>query len=235
MRGVLQSAPLAESDWVRGWRAEAEPGFERFLGNNRLPKFNPFAAAPLFAELDGLVCAALSSGDAAELGSYVGALLPTARGAELKGALLACVFHEVYLLHALEGGASANADPLRSWLGSLSGQPGWAEPELALLRFFCCTQAAAAARAPPFGLSPAAPLEDVLKLRVFAHVAAAALSAGADEPLRLLWTALAEPPSLRETFLPAMPDDMKVKHDTLTSLHSCPLPRAATCQQRSSG
>jgi hypothetical protein len=55
VRSALQQPPLSSSQWLKQWQDSGEPAFVRFIGENRLPRFNPLSAIPHFNMLQVLV------------------------------------------------------------------------------------------------------------------------------------------------------------------------------------
>lgn len=50
-----------DSVWFKSWKEEAEASLMRFLGDNKLPRHNPFLSMPRWADTQASVSAALAT------------------------------------------------------------------------------------------------------------------------------------------------------------------------------
>ncbi len=103
VRSALQQAPLKDAQWIKQWKETGETGLLRFLGENKLPRHNPFILLPLWEETSQALSGSLTpagnpQGLEALLRKY--AAIPASLH-QVKAAFLAALFHEIYLLNVL--------------------------------------------------------------------------------------------------------------------------------------
>lgn len=216
VRASLQAAPLNQFAWATQWKA-GDPGFLAFVGDNALPRSNPLQFIPGFEQADPIVQGFTASGDIAALERGLQALVAGGMNeAQLKGALVATLFHRVNLIRVIGGYAGESLrriQSLREWLNTSNFIGGFCTPqERAILRFFAGGMdpaAAAADAAHPLSqnleLSDESSAERILRAQLTAHFVAAVMSAPADSELHIFATLMTSPNRLDGTYLPAMP------------------------------
>ncbi|KNC55646.1 uncharacterized protein AMSG_01915 [Thecamonas trahens ATCC 50062] len=246
VRSALLQEPLVSSEWLSQWRQSGEPGLVRFLGSSKLPRNNPFVSLPLFGSSDAAVAGFLSSGSTTSLESWLASTeaAETSSG-RVVAALLAAVFHQVYLLHVLpvadQGELASRKVALEAWLESSPGlQAVASSQERALVAFFArggvtgdkngagasssSPASAGGVAAAMLAVNPESSPEELLQARVVAHVAVAALAAHAHAPMALLKTMLLEPGAIAGSYLPTMPEDIRKMAQTALGgrWYACP-------------
>ena len=235
VRSALQQEPLVSSRWLAQWKETGETGLVRFLGDNKLPRHNPLTAVPLFTEADQVLSAVLNTGDATPLDRFVSEVLdgatealaagevpPTTRDArtgQLRAALLAALFHEVYLLRVLPEippTMVGRLESLRAWLRTSRTLDAVYSPrEREVVRFFAETTVqepkfyaeGGRAAANLLSLHARSSPERIAMVRVVVHSLCVAMAAPADGIGRFFQVCLSDPRAFKGSLMPTMPED----------------------------
>lgn len=195
----------------------------------QLPKVNPFVEVPMFDSIQAIVSQFIVlHGNVETMEANLQELIKsTASGASgvIKCALLLACYHEVFLLNVLPFESTRGLEHRRKlfhdWLTSspvvTEIYPSAVERQVFLFFASGFDGRTKVGHLPEatldgmFSLSPESRPEDILRSRLCAHLAAAALSVSDEHPFALFKSLLFRPNVTQETFLPTMPDDiMKV-------------------------
>eukprot|EP00656_Telonema_subtile_P027205 TRINITY_DN2923_c0_g1_i1.p1 TRINITY_DN2923_c0_g1~~TRINITY_DN2923_c0_g1_i1.p1 ORF type:complete len:2755 (-),score=765.54 TRINITY_DN2923_c0_g1_i1:91-8355(-) len=200
LREQLQQGALSSSPWLQAWREQGEPGFERFLGSNRLPPDNPLCSIPGFAEAKGALSEALNTADCGVLTAAVSEGSP-----RQFGSLIAALFHEVYLFNCLETGLPNNCAAISRWVEQAApssdpfeqGFPGRALMSMMVVPSFPGSH----------GLCVDSSSEELLALRAACHALTASLTSDNQSLLAVLAHMVLNPEAAAKMFLPTMAED----------------------------
>jgi hypothetical protein len=136
VRSALQQAPLKESALLKQWSSTGEIGLLRFLGTNKLPRFNPLSKVPLWDEVHKALATGMSplASDFAALEAVLKlSLADLTKKTQAKGALIAAMFHEGYLMQVLP-------DLPSSTLKKMAALQSWAQNATILSSIFDKTE-----------------------------------------------------------------------------------------------
>jgi len=215
---LSQTEMLKGSTWLSEWLSSGEVGLLRFMGESKLPTHNPFVSLPMFTNVHQAVSSALVQGGSCDLlEKLVSSLKTPVEKARLKGALVAALFHEVYILAVLDEVPSSfqkQASILRAWVLSSPSLKSCTEKEMNLFLFFCqFNDAGGIAATQLLHLSPSSSPDQISIVRIMVHAVAACISESASSShgnlLSWFFTATFTPEALKDTFWPAMPEDVQ--------------------------
>jgi hypothetical protein len=226
LRAFLVEEPLAGTPWVKEWRAMHDIDFEKFVGAARVPKWNPFtgdSAGQEYQVAKTAVLAMMSSESTQELKLFADDVRGKSEADQRKyiGALLLALAQEPGLLAALE---EPHRRPpwrqtLNDWLANTKDLQ-ISDEERVLLRIFAGDTAlidtvgdpATRSALEPFRICDGRKMEELLRWRVLAHLAANLIAAPPTSLLAYLRKLMLDPKSLsdlRTLFLPGMDEDMR--------------------------
>lgn len=183
VRECLLRPPFVTSVWFDRWLQSGDVVLQRFRGEGKLPRLNPFQTLPLWESVNSAVGTAVASGGNCSM------LAATAaehhEKPSFKTALLAALFHQVYLLKLMDRVSdltAARAIEIQEWVRTAPELAWVPRSERQVLYFFAGGQIADPTLAAALGfltLSPASSSEQVQLVRLMAHMAAMGMSAGA--------------------------------------------------------
>eukprot|EP00750_Incisomonas_marina_P010789 INCI16307.8.p1 GENE.INCI16307.8~~INCI16307.8.p1 ORF type:complete len:4556 (+),score=887.02 INCI16307.8:48-13670(+) len=219
LRSVLARQKIAESAWCMRWKASAA-ALMQFAGSSALPTSAPMQSHRGVDAIAQGINAYLESEGETDINLFVAPAASMMQSSketvsQLPSALMVVLFRACYCLRAqkaLPDRVRVRVGVLRDWLLS----NGASELQLLplvhrmLLRL---TNLSAAVERDAFYIGPDSSTEDILKVRVLVHVAAAStipLSPGiaASNPiLGFFTTLLFSPQRLAGSYLPQMPED----------------------------
>ena len=212
VRSAMQQPPLHDSDWLQDWLEENEGGLVRFMGQNKLPQNNPLATEPLFAEASHALAVVLNTGNLGELTTFV---QMHATNTNLKSALCATLFHEVGLLEvlpdALSGETADRVHVLRKWIADTDGPlTNVCSPVERKLLQFCAggLTVDSTGKPNPLALSLSSTPEQIVTVRMLAHLAARVVAAQPNKQFAFFRTLLLDPAAVKDQYFPTMPDDV---------------------------
>jgi len=212
VRFALQSPPLNTGKWLRAWKNRGDVGLMRFLGDNKLPRHNPFIGCPLWNEVHPALSAGLTPGGSFKTLENV-IMKQAAQPELLKSALLACVFHEAFLLQVLPEIPDVTRKQIRAlqhWIVTSRHLSFLNDRERELVHFFAGGAPARPNAATKFlALDHKSSPEHIALVRVIAHAAIVALSAGPNNLFRFLGTLISSPSTLIGAYLPCQPEDVQ--------------------------
>ncbi len=216
---LSKSEMLKGSKWLAEWLSSGEVGLLRFLGESKLPTNNPFVSLPMFADVHKAISSALVQGGSCDsLETLAKSIKTPVEKARFTGALLAALFHEVYILAVLDevpGSFQKQTQQVRTWLQSSPSLQGCTDKELNLLLFFSQFNNASGQSAATqlLHLSPSSSPNHISIVRVMVHFVAVCISEAASTShgtlLGWFYSATFRPEVLKDSFWPAMPEDVQ--------------------------
>jgi hypothetical protein len=234
VRSALQQRPLKDAKWVKDWiNSRNDTAFQLFVGNDRMPKGNPLKTLGLYPELSDALSSSLASG---KMETFELKITEMKAKPEIKGAVLAVLFHQIFLMSVLPGSHEGDAEQYkklcstREWaktflkgadlkLGELGEKLTCHFAGGGIDKYDNVAAEAAEAAAGPGGvpdplkqmltLTPATTSDRIQQVRVIAHIATLALNAEAGEGrmAHFLHMLLKDPASYAGKYMPTMPQD----------------------------
>jgi len=224
LRRLLGEQPLCDAPWVKDWRDAHDIDFEKFIGADLVPKWNPFSGADgtkEYREAKDALVEMMTSTATNSLDKFATKCrnhTEEQQKNDIAGLLMA-LCQEPGLLAALEVDRKPPwRTKLNDWLASTTDLPV-SERERMLLRVFAGDDSVVTA-APddqqeflkPFIVSPDRNMDELLRWRVLGHLAAALIAAPKTSVLATLRKIMLEPESLmygEDRYLPGMDEDIR--------------------------
>jgi RZ type zinc finger domain/AAA domain (dynein-related subfamily) len=214
VRNALTQAPLRGSAWLVEWVNTGDTGLTRFLGDNKLPRNNPFVSLPMWDQVNAAITTALSPVGALESLEATIAQLSQVAPNQVKGALLASVFCECLLIQVLPQIPSVTRqkiEDVQNWVTQSPTLQAFMRPfERQLVLFFSGrvpVRAHGGHRA--LTLSPSSSTEQIELMRLVVHLCARVISSDVSRPqiLSHFQALILSPHKMYDSWLPMQPED----------------------------
>ena len=211
LRNALMSHPLRDAPWVIEWKQSGETGFLRFIGHNKLPKWNPFVHFPLFTEVQGVISAFVSSKNVEDLSCSITELIGDNSLRRVFAAFILAGFHEVGMLKLLPptefSALNSIIDVLRGWIRSSDILNSFSIVEKEIIEFFV-VGVPYLSQDSFVSLSDKSSAQDIIMYRILVHLVAICFAASSEHPFYFLRQLFIAPATLGESYFPTMPEDL---------------------------
>jgi hypothetical protein len=224
LRGLLDSKPLKNTDWVMKWRGLHDVEFEKFVGAALVPKWNPFRASDEtreYKKAKAAIFEMMTSTATDKLDAFARECTRQDQAQRKRdiGGLLLALCQEPGLLSALEipGKHPAWRPRLNEWLRTTEELPV-SQSERTLLRIFAGDNSVFDSVPAPEReylktfLKGEKRMDDLLKWRFLGHLASSCISAPNASLLSALREIMLDPKNLTKNgpiFLPSMDEDIR--------------------------
>lgn len=217
LRSVLMDGPLSILPWAVEWKQSGDTGFSRFIGSNKIPKWNPFILFPYFHEVQAVVASFVVSKNVDEFTIVMQNLVDKSSLRTVLAAFMLAGFHEVNMLLLLNAASdsslSSTIATLREWLRSSAVVESCTLQEKEMIEFCVVGLPAqkddttATDRHISYSLDKNSRPETVIMYRVMVHVAAILFLVDSSHPFCFLKRIITDPSALQTSFFPTMPED----------------------------
>lgn len=216
LRSALMSSPVGDSPWITEWRKSGDVGFVRFIGSNKLPKWNPYTLFPLFTAVQEILAAFVSTRNLNEFSVLMQQILSDNDRYQVTSAFMLAGFHEFRMLVLLPATEQAGLDSisgaLRQWIRELVP---FSTLERRMIEF--CVVGLPEQSDATFTekgcrklgeLSEFSSSETVIMHRVVVHLVAISFCADRFHPFRFMKQLITDPASQIDSYFPTMPEDL---------------------------